>query len=154
MDGRNFDALARRLGERISRRGAIRTMLGGAVAVAAGSIVATGEADAAHRTTCMPVNGRCAHHADCCSGACMTQVVRRGRQRVRVGHCIAAETCTGADASCDFTSECCDGLVCGSPGLGGGTCMTCIPDYGLGCVSDSDCCSGYTTCVNTQCWYT
>jgi hypothetical protein len=49
MDSLNFDTMAKSLGERVDRRGAVRGMVAGALAAVVGAGVLRGEADARRR---------------------------------------------------------------------------------------------------------
>jgi hypothetical protein len=76
MDGESFDRLSvivHRLREKATRRGALRLLLGGSVAAAAGSLAGETEARRRRRNLrrgCKGFGGRCDSSRDCCSGRC------------------------------------------------------------------------------------
>lgn len=151
MDPRVFDRLTRTFGLMTSRRAAIRGIIGVAAGVAIGTTISADDSDAAHSATCTPAGARCAHHADCCGGVCVTQVVRRGRQKVRVGTCAAApEPTPFAPASCDPPNG---GVCVTSPSTTFGVCGQVWGSTADTCSRDSDCsqvvqgCGSTYTCV-------
>lgn len=127
MDGRQFDALVRRLGSRVNRRETLRAMVAGTAALVVGGAVADGEVDA----RCGAAGVRCNRSAACCSGACTWTTVTRGRRKIRVGTCASSgldhcDPCQQGD-TCP-NGSCCDGL--------------CRWSDGASCSDDTDCCSG------------
>lgn len=98
MSERRIDALARALADGTSRRRALRTLAGGALAgigglAAAGSRIAAG---------CVRVRGRCKSDAECCAGSC---VFTRG-----VGRCL----CPPDQRRCGAAACCPSGWLCES----------------------------------------
>lgn len=126
MDSRTFDDLARRFGNRISRRSALKALVGGVAAVTGGALL-TEQAGAA----CMPVGSRCNRNAACCSGTCRWTVRQRGLRRMRVGACVLAEV----GESCRGDEFCTTGACYA------GTCIE-KRDLFQPCDSNGDCSTG------------
>src|SRR5687768_5243786 len=82
MDGESFDRLSvvvHRLRDRATRRGALRMLAGGAVALASGLLGDEAEARKGHNNKrhrrnnkkyCRGFGGRCYSQRDCCGGRC------------------------------------------------------------------------------------
>lgn len=93
MDGRRFDAVTRALSRGLQRRGAIKAMVGGAVAgMATRATIDDAEA-------CLGDNdGPCSKRSECCAGfACIVQ------------SCLP---CIAHNNRCRNSEECCSGLIC------------------------------------------
>lgn len=137
MDGNRFDDLARRFGSRLTRRDAVRGLVGGAVAVVAGTTLAASEADA----RCGGGGVRCNRDAACCSGTCAWSTITRGRRKVRVGACTPV-SCLATATACTADQECCSGIC--YHGLCEAACKEFVisgPVINVGCDSNADCCS-------------
>jgi hypothetical protein len=116
MDASRFDAAARRLAMRLTRRHAVAALVGLAATAGAGGAQAADPA----RTTCRKPNSACVNHAQCCTGICDTSRVRHRTRRNRCG-CAAPLTACG-DQCVDTTSaakhcgacghRCAEGLIC------------------------------------------
>jgi len=169
VDGTHFDALARRLNDRLSRRRVVASMLG----LAGAAIVV----DPIGAHTCRPAGRKCASGAQCCSGRCDTARTTRRSQRNRCvcqpnervcrGLCfdfaVDERNCGGCGVQCLPNQSCIDGecicddpnaIVCGgvctditTPDHCGPTCEPCPP--GHSCV-DGACTCGGATCTDTQ----
>ncbi len=93
MDGRGFDAFARRWGAGASRRGALRLLLGGALGAALAPL-GLGPEGAAAGTTRGRANGRgCQRDRQCVSDRCRNGVCR----------------CLRPGADCVADNACCSG---------------------------------------------
>lgn len=101
MDDRSFDTLARRLGARVDRRGVLRGLFGGAVAVAAGRVLLDADDAAA---VCGGTGTRCNRDSACCSGACQRMVrFSSNRRKADFGRCAAV----GQPLTCEPTGYMC-----------------------------------------------
>lgn len=101
MDDIRFDRLARLLGARANRRGAL-------AALAALGLAAT-DADAGRRKRCKP---KCAACMRCVRGRCKANLTLDGQS------CGEAKVCAGGACLCDPTTcaGCCDGAACVAEG--------------------------------------
>lgn len=156
MDDRSFDRLARvvsDLRDRTSRRGALKALLGGALAVPA---LAADDAEAEKRKNrknrdkwwngnrCRSYGQPCSSNRQCCNGDCWYGICRTGQP----------------GKQCGFQT-CLPGYECCRDSFGGSICT--LPGYGVCCNNGSNwngnykCCnggacfSGWTCCGNGSC---
>jgi hypothetical protein len=104
MDASHFDHLSRRLGARLTRRGAIARAAVALAGAAGATTFAAGDARAA-RGTCRNAGGSCTRNAQCCSGACATgrDVPRARRNKCQAcapGALTCGATCCPAGSAC------------------------------------------------------
>jgi hypothetical protein len=108
MDGRRFDALARRLTKAATRRAAV----GAALALAFGAAVA--DDAVAARSTCRRFGQSCTRGSQCCTGQCATgsKVPRASRNRcvcpTGEGLCNGACVDLTSDTNCGACGNVCD----------------------------------------------
>lgn len=109
MDGRSFDALARKLSSTTSRRTALKALFGGAVVTVAGAALVGTDAEAA----CRLGGSQCIRNGDCCSSACYGIVYDRRGRVIKYGACAAGPsptpTCAPNGTSCTSWTQCCSG---------------------------------------------
>lgn len=156
MNDRMIDHLARKVGGFTTRRAAMKLLAGGAVAAVTGVAIHAGDDAAATQAgTCRAPGSRCAQHQDCCSGNCLTRIVRRGRQRVRVGRCAPPPPPTPTPVPgvlhdpCTVDSDCGPGLACHAANGS----SQCLYQNGQTCSEHAQCDSSYcsTTCQDLPC---
>jgi hypothetical protein len=125
MDGRRFDHLARLIGSRASRRGAVKALAGGG---AAALLVGLGVEEAA--AACKASNKECSRDRQCCSLDCRRNQCRCAREQERcksakgccqgedVTNCrtslglVGDRCCREAGRKCSETLDCCGNLAC------------------------------------------
>jgi hypothetical protein len=162
MDGASFDRLSRvvlGLRDRASRRGALRLVLGGSLAAAAGLLAEDADARRRNRNrNCRGYGGFCNGPRDCCSGSCINNRCFPGRGRGRHGrrHC-GGRYCAAGWGCCNYNGvsvcvpnnypTCCGG----SNSYAGG--YYCCGGGGGACPAGWDCCGGFNQCCgpNQQC---
>jgi hypothetical protein len=134
MDGHGFDHLARRLGQAVGRRGALRLLAG---ALAAG--LAAGDADDAG-AACQKPGKPCKRGRQCCSGVCTG---KKGKRRCRPAPnqsicAVADNVCrVGAPAKdCGVGVESC---FCSVTTRGAAFCRATTANEGEPCSSDDEC---------------
>jgi hypothetical protein len=157
MDGESFDRLSvivHRLGDGATRRGALRTLLGGSLAAASG-LLAEGTEAKKHRRRrgCKGFGGGCNSNRDCCNGRC------------RNGFCFPGNGGGGGggggnrcNRGCQNGWQCCrqNGVdvcvpnnlptCCGGNGFNSG--FHCCGGNGGACPSGWDCCGGFNQCCS------
>ena len=161
MDGRRFDTLARTLSTTGTRRGALATLLSGALGLLGLSQPAAGRKrrGGGGVTIAGPcgdggaADNRCDRNRDCCTGICERRTPdkpKRCRCRSRGEQCTQTRNCCQGggqglvccDGSCKAV-ECCNSAGCD-------TGETCTPDNGTCAVTctgaPGDCSSGGPSC--------
>ena len=129
MDDNRFDHLTRRLALTRSRRGALKLLGGGVVALGAAVVIAP--STRAQSTECADAGESCSLDSDCCGRFYCGEA----------GTCDGASAgCTGAEGSCSTDDECCGRLICGEDGNCGG------PSAGSECADDVDCAKNEICC--------
>jgi hypothetical protein len=129
VDGSRFDDFARNFVT--SRRGALKTLLGG-VASGVAAVLAPGTGGAAQ--VCAALRRRCAADADCCSGACDPAsgrcVCGEGTEECR-GDCVPPDQYqTDVDNCGSCRNRCRKAPECQLPACIEGACGT-VPDPDL-----------------------
>ncbi len=142
MDDRRFDALTKRLAARVSRRGAIKGLLGLGSAAAVVSVLGeTAPTEAQRRPTPTTRPQECPGNQVPCGNACC---------------CPSGSTACGSDCCPNGQAACCDGACCYGTCFDEGICCApgqracngaCIPTRM--CCADSECVEG--RCVNGSC---
>jgi hypothetical protein len=164
MDDNRFDHLTRRLALTRSRRGALKLLGGGVVALGAAAVIVP--STRAQSTECADAGESCSLDSDCCGrfycgeagtcdgasagcteaeGTCSTDDECCGRLTCGDdGKCGGPSAgCTGAEGSCSTDDECCGRLICGEDGNCGG------PSAGSECADDVDCAKNEICCGGT-----
>jgi hypothetical protein len=139
MDGRRFDDVAKAWGAAPSRRGLLRTLIGGTC----GSLLA-GLGPGAALAACAPHGAHCVGDARCCSGFCR----RRGK-------CVEDGQPTGTcRCRCPRGTTSCGDAACCTPGQGcrHGRCVDqCTPeDQATACGPDQACRAGACVCTSPR----
>jgi len=91
MDDRHFDRLARAIGAGASRRGVLKTLVGGALGSFAAA-VGMSEADAKRRS-CRLLDADCVQNQDCCSKHCCNGACCDGGPRCPDGSALCGGRC-------------------------------------------------------------
>ena len=137
MDGQRFDAIARGLTERATRRRVFGALFG--LAAGAGALAGADDTGAAGRT-CRLAGDKCVQGRQCCSGLCQTAT---RRSRIRRCICPAGKTeCRGQCIDLGTVQNC---LACGDAcGAGQVCCEDGCTDIGTqdNCTACGDACNG------------
>ncbi len=146
MAGATFDAMTRRWINPASRRGVMKALIGGILAVAV-SGRAPGQVAAAG---CLRRGSHCKHDSQCCSGACQGHRCRRAPGQ---GTCsIRQNVCRSGDLGCNGDESCACYVTTSGTSFCGDSALTC------GCVTTADCLAGGfptgTACVRGCCPFT
>lgn len=126
MDGQRFDNLSRKLASGVSRRAALKTVLGSTAA----GLLAVGARDRAAAVLCRQPGVLCAKDAHCCSGICDPDT---NRCACPEGGTLCGRQCvdTSTDpANCGGCGAVCPGIPNGQGTCAGGDCgVTCNDDF-------------------------
>lgn len=159
MDTRTFDAIAREIAGRKTKRGALRVILGALVGIGVGL-----PEEPASARACRVVGAPCGKRkkARCCRGA----VCRKGVVGGNVctcpppltgcrGRCVDTATdplaCGATCAVCPDDTDCCNGLCCkAGQRCCGGRCIDLTSDN-LNCGGCTQECPGSLTCCDSRC---